>query len=182
MESKIQMSLILLNIKKHVVCSYGYKLVCVDNKFSKLFKSYLSEEDIYIQYYISMFVESKCCIDVMKKHFNKELVMTTEDNKDFENSAKCWICDNDYIENDVKVKDHCHITGKYRGYPNIDYNINVKLNHKIPVAFHNLKNYDSLLIMQELGKLNLKINVILNGLEKYTSFSINNKLSFINSF
>ena len=48
--------------------------------------------------------------------------------------------------------------------------------------FYNLKNYDSHLIMQELGKLSLKINVIPNGLEKYMSFSINNKLSFIDSF
>ena len=36
--------------------------------------------------------------------------------------------------------------------------------------------------MQELGKFNLKINVIPNGLEKYMSFTINNKLSFIDSF
>ena len=30
----------------------------------------------------------------MKKHFNKELVMAKEDDEDFENSTKCWICDN----------------------------------------------------------------------------------------
>ena len=36
--------------------------------------------------------------------------------------------------------------------------------------------------MQELGKFNLKINAIPNGLEKYMSFSIDNKLSFIDSF
>ena len=36
--------------------------------------------------------------------------------------------------------------------------------------------------MQKLGKLNLKINVIPNGFEKYMSFTINNKLSFIESF
>ena len=63
-----------------------------------------------------------------------------------------------------------------------DCNINVKLNHKIPVVFQNLKNYDSHLIMQKLDKFNLKINVIASGLEKYMSFSINNKLSFIDSF
>ena len=48
--------------------------------------------------------------------------------------------------------------------------------------FHKRKNYDSHLIEQELGKFNLKINVIPNGLEKYMSFSINNKLSFTDSF
>ena len=47
------------------------------------------------------------------------------------------------------------------------------------MVFQNLKNYDSHLIMQELGKLSLKINVVPNGLEKYMSFSINIKLSFI---
>ena len=36
--------------------------------------------------------------------------------------------------------------------------------------------------MQELGKSNLKINLVPNGLEKYVSFTINNKLSFIESF
>ena len=118
----------------------------------------------------------------MKNHFNKELVLTKEDNEDFENSAKSWICDNDYIHTDVKVRDHCHITGKYRGSANRDCNINVKLNQKIPVVFHNLKSYDSHLIKQELDKFNLKINVIPNGLEKYKSFSINNNLSFIDSF
>ena len=65
--------------------------------------------------------------------------MTTEENKGFNNSTKCWICDDDYIDPDVKVRDHCHITGKYRGSAHRDCDINLKLNHKIPVASHNLK-------------------------------------------
>ena len=87
-----------------------------------------------------------------------------------------------YVEGDVKVKDHCHITGKYRGSPHRVCNINVELNHKISILFHNLKNYDSHLTMQELGKINFKIHVISNGLGKYMSFNINNMLIFIESF
>ena len=102
----------------------------------------------------------------MKKHFNKELVMTREHNENFNNSTKCWIGDNDYIGNGVKVRDHSHITGIYRGSAHRDYNINLKLNHKIPVVVHNLKKYDSCLIIQELSKFNVKINVTLNELEK----------------
>ena len=48
--------------------------------------------------------------------------------------------------------------------------------------FHNLKKYDSHLVMQEVDKFNLMINVIPNELEKYMSFNINNNLSFIDSF
>ena len=54
-------------------------------------------------------------------------------------STKCWICDNDYIDNDVKVRDHCHITGKFIGSTYIDCNIHLILNQKIPVVFYNLK-------------------------------------------
>ena len=74
-----------------------------------------------------MIEESKYCSDVMKKHFNKDLVMAKGDNEDFKNSTKCWICDNLYIDTDAKVRDHCHITGKYRGSVHRDCNINVKL-------------------------------------------------------
>ena len=125
--------------------------------------------------------ESKYCSNVRKKYFNKELVMTKEDIEDFKNSPKCWVCDNDYVDNDVKVRDHCHITGRYRGFAHRDCNTNLKLYHKIHLSFHNLKNYDSHLIMQELSEFNLKTFVIPNGLEKYMSFIINNKLSFIDS-
>ena len=50
------------------------------------------------------------------------------------------------------VRDHCNITGKYRGSAHRDRNINVKLNRKVLIVFHNLKIYDSHFIMQELSK------------------------------
>ena len=77
-----------------------------------------------------------------------------------------WICYNVYVHGDVKVRDHCHISEKYRGSAHEDCNIKVKLNHKIPFVFRNLKNYASHLIMQELDKLILKRNVKPNELEK----------------
>ena len=78
------------------------------------------------------------------KYFDEELVMTMKIMKIL---TKCWICDNDYIYNDVKVRDNCHINGKYRSSAHRDSNINLKLNHKIPVVFRNLKNYDCHLLM-----------------------------------
>ena len=52
--------------KKYIACSHDYKLVCVDDKFSKPFKTYLDENDIY-DFINSMIEESKYCSDVMKK-------------------------------------------------------------------------------------------------------------------
>ena len=50
-----------------------------------------------------------------------------------------WQC---YVDNDVKARDHCHITGKYRGPAHRDCIISIlTLNHKIPVFYHNLKKW-----------------------------------------
>ena len=38
--------------------------------------------------------------------------MTKKENEDFENLGKYWICDNDYVDNDVEVRVNCHITKK----------------------------------------------------------------------
>ena len=96
-------------------------------------------------------------VNVIKNHFNKELLKTKKD-EDFQNS-KCWICDSDYVDGDVKMRDFCHVTGKCRNSVHRDCNVQVKLIHKVPIVLHNLK-YDSDLIMQELGKFDFKINVI----------------------
>ena len=107
--------------------------------------------------------------------------MIKKDNENFENSTKCWIRDNAYVKGDVKVRDHCQISRKYRGSAHRDCNVNVKLYHCILLVFHNLKRYHSHLIMEELSKFRFKINVIPNGFEKYMSFN-KNTLIFINIF
>ena len=112
----------------------------------QIYKSYLGQDAIY-NFISSMREESKYCSYVMKKHFNKKLFITKEDNEHFENPTKRWVCDSDYIDVDVKVRDYCHITGKYRGSPHRDCSISVKLNYKIPVLFQNLKKYDSHIIL-----------------------------------
>ena len=60
--------------QKHVACSYGYKLVCVDDKFSKPFKSYLDQHGVY-NFINSMTEEIKYHTNIMKKHYKRELVM-----------------------------------------------------------------------------------------------------------
>lgn len=57
------------------------------------------------------------------------------------------------FDKDIKVRDHCHITGKYRGSVHQKCNRNFMLNDKIPVVFHNLCRYDSHFFIQEIGKL-----------------------------
>ena len=76
-------------------------------------------------------------------HFDKNLFISEEDEERFQVSNKCWICNKLFDGGDNKVRDHCHVTGKYRGSAHWSCNINLGLTKKIPVIFHNLRGYDS---------------------------------------
>ena len=105
--------------------------------------------------------------------------MTPEQNEEFERSNICWICGKLIEIGDNKVRDHCHITGKYRGAAQWSCNISLKISKKVPFIFHNLRGYDSHLIFKELSKFNCKISIIPNDLEKCMSFNLNGNIVFI---
>ena len=121
---------------------------------------------------------------IVKKRFNKPLKMTENDELCFKLMDKCHICNKKYIDKDVRVRDHCYITGTFRGSAHQECNLKLRIKPediKIPVIFHNLRGYDSHLIMQQIGeiaknhayintkgeKYHLKINAIPNNMEKY---------------
>ena len=102
------------------------------------------------------------CKEIIKKYLDKNLIMSAEDEERFQLSNNFWICDKLFHVGDDKVRGNCHITGKYRCSAHWSF----KLTKKVPVIFHNLRSYDSHLIMQEICKFDLKVSVIPNGLEK----------------
>ena len=117
----------------------------------------------------------------MKDQFNKNLIMTEREEYLFQQSNSCWICKKLIDNEDEKVRDHCHIAGKFRDAAHWNCNINFQKNtcnktKNIPVILHNLKGYDSHLIFSELHKFNLKVDVIPNGLEKYMAFFLGRDL------
>ena len=59
--------------------------------------------------------EHKYYKKIMKDPFNKNLVMTEKKEYLFQQSNNCWICRKLIDNEDEKVRDHCHITGKFRG-------------------------------------------------------------------
>ena len=67
---------------------------------------------------------------MIKKHFNKNLIMSTEEEERFQLTNSCWICGKLFNVEDVKVRDHCHITGKYRGAAHRSCIINFRLSKK----------------------------------------------------
>ena len=99
---------------------------------------------------------------------NISLEMTGEDKRNLK-PAHCHICGN-ALGND-RVRDHDHLTGKYRGAAHNECNLNFKVPKFVPIVFHNLSGYDAHLFIKELGFGEGKINCIPNTDEKYISFS-----------
>ena len=83
----------------------------------------------------------------------KDVIMTQEDKEDFNKNNICRFCDKEILSD--KVRDHCHLTGKYRGPAHNTCNINVKQKDIdfIPFAFHNFSNYDCQMSFRRLVSL-----------------------------
>ena len=110
--------------------------------------------------------------DIYDKYFKNVIPMkiTKADLDEFCRASVCHICEK-AIGDDIKVKDHCHLTGKYRGAAHQDCNLKYKEPSFIPVVFHNLSGYDAHLFVKELGVSSGEINCIANTEEKYISFT-----------
>ena len=91
-------------------------------------------------------VLSKFCEHIIleaKRLYNSflELPMippTSKQRESYQSAKICHICTNKVIEKDIKVRDHCHYTGQYRGPAYVSCNLKYKIPSYIPVVFHNL--------------------------------------------
>ena len=98
----------------HVPCSFAYKVVCVDDRFTKPNVVYRGENAAY-EFIKAIPKEYKYCKKVINKHFTKNLIMSEEEEHLFLQSNSCWICKKLFDNDEEKVRDHCQVTGKFRG-------------------------------------------------------------------
>ena len=118
-------------------------------------QSYQNENAVY-RFNKIILEEVLHCQEVIKKHFKKELVISKR-MKDILGKPVNVVYLIDYIlPKSIRVKDHCHIAGKYIGSAHQICNANYKLVQKIAVIFYNLKGHDSHEIMQEISKFDQK--------------------------
>ena len=157
--------------QKHRPCGFCYYIKCFDDElFPPLLRHYtIKERDENIG---KIFVE-KLERDVKeiynKFKFKKKMRITTEEKLDFQEATVCHICEKTL--DDDKVRDHCHLTGRYRGAAHNQCNLNYKLPKFYPVIFHNLSGYDTHMFIKDIAETPREINCIAKTEEKYISFS-----------
>ena len=100
--------------------------------------------------------------------------MTEEDEEDYKNNNICRFCEREILSD--KVRDHCHLTGKYRGPAHKICNINVsqQKSNIFPFIFHNFINYDCHMFFKRLVDLEnekVKFDISPKTNEEYVSLS-----------
>ena len=118
------------------------------------------------------------------KNTKKDIIVTEENEEDYRNDNICRFCEK-FIESD-KVRDHCHLTGKFRGPAHNKCNINVtqKQSNFIPFIFHNFSNYDCHMFFKKLidkKKDKVDFDIIPKRNEEYISVTYG-CIRFIDSY
>ena len=136
--------------QKHEPSSFCYYIKCFDDEvYPPKLESYTGENAV--QKFVKMLEEDIREITCIP---DKEMIFRDEHMKDFNEATTCWICNeelNDDDNNNYKVRDHCHFTGRYRGAAHNKCNLDHRKPNFTPMVFHNLSGYDSHLFIKNLG-------------------------------
>lgn len=176
-----------IKTQKHEPFSVAYYLKCSYDDSLSYFKSYTGKD--CQKWFVKQLQE--IAYKVNKIHSNGVSMepLTLNQQRDFLLSDTCHVCLKHIdISLDKKVKDHCHLTGQYRGPAHNSCNLNYKDNRVIPVVLHNFSGYDSHLIIKALStEIKGKIDLLPINKERYISFTkqiegTNVSLRFLDSF
>lgn len=107
---------------------------------------------------------------------NQPMKISKDEQHAFDAATHCPKCNECFTEETKhkKVRDHCHITGLYRGPLCAKCNWRLRLKRRVlPVFFHNFKGYDGHLICkQAIGEMEgWQLRVIPTTKEKYMSLT-----------
>jgi len=86
------------------------------------------------------------------------------------------VCEKPFTPDDTRVRDHCHLTGRFRDSAHSNCNLNYKDSRCIPVVFHNLSGYDAHFIIKEIATAyDGRVELFPITKKKYISFTKNVK-------
>ena len=136
--------------QKHEPSSFCYFIKCFDDGVCEPKLVSYTREDA-AQKFVDMLEEDIIRITNIPK---KDMIF--EEKEQFDMATKCWICNGEFAKGDVKVRDHCYFTGRFRGAAHIICNLKYRILYFTPVVFHTLSGYDSHLFVKKVYYLRQK--------------------------
>ena len=156
--------------ESHIPYSYSYFIKDNENEYShlRLYRGANAGE-----HFMSAVVKDIHEIGKILYESRKPMLpMTQNEVIEFKNSNTCHICKKgNFTKENFKVRDHCHVTGKYRGPAHSKCNLMYRDQNFVPVVLHNMSSYDAHLLVKCLGYDDNKIDVIAKSEEKYITFT-----------
>ncbi|XP_044739967.1 uncharacterized protein LOC123301296 [Chrysoperla carnea] len=172
------------NIQKHVPYSVGYYVHCTHDPNQSFYKAYRGAD--CVKWFVHELEQVAYSLEQKIKHVKPMYPLTVEQELDFMSAEKCHICGKDFVSNSIRVRDHSHRTGIYRGAAHQFCNLHYQDSKVIPVVMHNLSGYDSHFIIEALlTEIDGQVDVLPINKEKYISFTkhvSDIQLRFIDSF
>ena len=133
----------------HKAFSVGYYVSCAyDNSLSS-FKSYRGED--CIAWFVNELHDLAHRVKAILTTVVPMADLTREESEKFYSAVNCHVCEKPFTPEDTRVRDHCHLTGRYRGPAHSSCNLNYKDSHVVPVIFHNLSGYDAHFIIKDVA-------------------------------
>ncbi len=162
--------------KKHRAISFACLTVCRPNPAFSSEKPVMYTGPECISKFFDHILVEVTRINQIYENVNIPLKMTKADWIAWHSEKRCYFCLREFEKHPYifKVKDHCHLSGKYRFALCSRCNLTfAKTKPKVVVLLHGLCNYDSHFIIQELHKFaDSDLKVIPRTGEKYLSFSV----------
>ena len=98
-------------VQKHTANSFCVYTKCEQNEYSKL-KTYVGP-NASEEFFKYLRLETQRIYDLQTK--NCPMYLSDKVYATYKKAQRCYICDKPFTEKDFKVKDHNHLSGKYRG-------------------------------------------------------------------
>ena len=160
-------------IKKNIHRTYGFSMH-TSNAYDKSLNKPIcySGKDCLAKFSKALKDEVNKIISIKQKPMDP---LTDQEKESYPNAKTCFICEKPFGEtkSDIKVRDHCHYTGKYRGAAHNACNLQYKVPKSIPVVIHNGSSYDFHLIIKQLAHdFKGPFSCLGENTEKYITFSI----------
>ena len=157
----------------HTPSGFCYTITCMEDSIYKpktvLYTMKNDGEDVGRKFVESLESDLKDVHDILTTEV--PIQMTDDDETCFNAARDCYACGLEL--KDDRIRDHCHLTGKYRGAAHSKCNLKMRTPTFVPVLFHNLEGYDLHLFIKSLGLSEEGISCIPKTDEKYISFSKN---------